>query len=174
MDETACLSVPLARLRPADKVAVHIELVDLAVAVAAEQILIRRRRRADAPRRTDVGDRLDEIQIGVVHLDAPVTTIRDVDVVFCVSRDAMHRIELIHPGASRADGFYPRTVLRDLGDARIGVTVAHEDVVLAVERDVSGSAEGAGISGRIADFVALTTLEVTFEEIDRLRLAAKD
>src|SRR4029453_11115779 len=86
----------------------------------------------------------------------------------------MRVIELIHPGAPRADGFHPRAVLRDLGDAGIRVAVAHVDVVLAVERDVSGSAESARIAGRVADFVALTTLEVTFEEIDRLRLAAED
>ena len=43
MNQAARLTMPLARLRPANQVPAHIELVDLPVAVAAEQVLIRQR-----------------------------------------------------------------------------------------------------------------------------------
>src|SRR6478672_9308161 len=42
VDETAGLAVAFAGLRPTDQVAVQIDLVDLAVAVTAEQELVRR------------------------------------------------------------------------------------------------------------------------------------
>ena len=73
--EAAGLAVPLARLRPAEQIAVQIDFVELAVPVAAEQELVRRRRRADAPRRADVGDDPDRIQIRVEDLNATVAAI---------------------------------------------------------------------------------------------------
>ena len=43
VNEATRLAVSHARLRPADEVSSHVEFVDLSIAVAAEQILVRER-----------------------------------------------------------------------------------------------------------------------------------
>lgn len=72
--EAAALSVAQARLR----LSVEIELVDLAVAVAAEQVLGRARRRTHAPRRPHPLDDAHGLHLGIEHLNPPVPAIGDV------------------------------------------------------------------------------------------------
>ena len=83
MDEAAGLALAQTRLRPVDQFPVVVEAIDLAVAVAAVDVL---RRDLHGPGRADPGDVALEVQVVIEHLDAAVAAIGDVDMAVRLPR----------------------------------------------------------------------------------------
>ncbi len=139
---------------PEDR-AVQLHLVDLArvlprarpvavrVGVGGEQVLMRARRDADAPRRADVVVNRAEDKVVVEHLHPVVRAIGDVHVALRVDREAVRQVELarLRSGPLAADLLQEPSVLVVLHDAMVDVAVGDEDVALRVPADVGRTAQ---------------------------------
>src|SRR4030095_6060811 len=92
-------------------------------------------------RRNVYGEHSLEFAFGVEHLDAPVRTIADIDVVIVVDRDRVGQIELARCGALGAPLLHPIPIFVVFSDARIDVAVADIDVAFGIPRDVGRLSE---------------------------------
>src|SRR3954470_3141394 len=86
--------------------------------------------------------------LGIEHLDAPVEPVRHVDVPLRVGGDAVRGVELAGLIAAVAPRLDPVARLVDLGDARIYVPVADEDVALRIPGHVGDLPEAAVLGGK--------------------------
>ena len=73
----------------------------------------------------------------IEYLDAAITTIGDIDVSLRVRRNAMGRVELSRSLSCLAPLSHPIAVVIELGDPRINVATADEDVAFPVPGNVS-------------------------------------
>src|ERR1700677_3483388 len=94
------------------------------------------------------GDLPQICSIGIENLDAPVAAIGHVDVALRIGRDAVRRIELAGAAAGSAPLFHPVAILVELGDARVNIAIADEDVALRVPGDIGGLPELAVDGGK--------------------------
>ena len=87
------------------------------------------------------GDDLEQIALGVEHLDATVAPVGDIDAVLRVHGDGVQGVELSRFLAVTAPGLQPAAVRGDLGHARVDVAVADVGVAVAVPGHVGNLAE---------------------------------
>src|ERR1043166_955226 len=134
-----------------------------------EQVLRRRLRHAERPRRALVGhgrrpvaehrmaalvvgrveeQEVLEVAVGVEHLDAPVAAVGDVDVVVAIDGDVVRvadhagvLVRMVAAAAERTPRLHPVAALVELGDARVHVAVADVDVVLRIPRHAGRACE---------------------------------
>src|SRR5881409_48989 len=91
----------------------------------------------------------------------------------------MRRIELSRHVATRPDGLYKVSILRELRDPRVVVSVGHEDVAVEIPSDVRRPAEAAaatraGAGRRYRGGVRVTALlQEAFQVVDGFVLAAE-
>ena len=84
-----------ADLRPTQQFSVQIQLIDLAVTVAAVEVLLFARRHADRPGRADVGEHRFQVEVGVVDLDPSVAAVTNVEIAARIGGDGVYRVELV-------------------------------------------------------------------------------
>src|SRR5579864_3385321 len=136
----------------AEDFTVETELVDSSrITIGAKQDLVRRRSDADCPRRSRslrlvaqdrrigfVADRrsclhiewhidrnlAQELSLNVEHLNPTVSSVSNVDVIFCVHRNAVRRHKLAWSAAGFSPGLQPVAILVDFCDARVDVAIA--------------------------------------------------
>src|ERR1700730_1193228 len=114
------LAMILTGNKHAQHFSAHIHLKDFAGStVAAEQILGGTARDAKRPRGTHAGNGFLKVQVIVIDLDAPVSAVRDVNVVLAVRGDAMRSGELILIVTPGSHFLQPMPVRRNLDDTRV-------------------------------------------------------
>ena len=98
-------------------------------------------------------DDAEALQLGVVHLDAAVAAIGDVDVAGVVRRDAVRGVELVGRAAALAEGLHPVAVLVELENGGLGVATNTAVVVLrvAAREDENGAVGRDGLDAAPRD-----------------------
>src|ERR1700682_4099691 len=86
-------------------------------------------------------DLAQELAVGIEHLYPGVASIRHIDISLGVVGDAVRGVELALLAAERTPLLHPVAILIELGNTRVDVAVADEDVSLCIPRDISGLAE---------------------------------
>src|SRR6185437_4902380 len=82
------------------------------------------------------GDLAQKISVAIEYLDAPITTIGDVDISLRIDCDAVRRVELSGAIAGSSPGFQPIAVFIHFGYAGIDVAVAYIGISLRIPSDV--------------------------------------
>src|SRR5579883_2705125 len=95
----------------------------------------------------------DKIPIGIVDHDAAVASVADVDIALCIGGDGVGGVEFELFGMLAILGLsviapllHPIAVLVELGNTRVDVAIADENVALRIPGHVGGLKEGAGLS----------------------------
>src|SRR5262249_50547529 len=99
---------------PAQHVTFEILFVDFPAGIGAVEELLAlriRRRDADRPRRADIADNTNGVEVGIEHLNALVAPVSDVDVALGVRGNSMGRVELARPRSAGANRLYKVAVL---------------------------------------------------------------
>src|SRR5579863_5279958 len=118
--------------------ATGLQIVGQVRLVADGRLGVRRRRNVDA-------DCALIFAVDVEDLDAAVIAIGDIDCAARVGDNVMQRAELAFAIAGLAPRLQPVAVLVELGDARIDIAVADEDIAGRIPGDIGGLPEAAGL-----------------------------
>ena len=94
-----------------------------------------------------------EFAVAIEDLNPAIAAIRHVDVALRIGGDIVRRVELAGLVAAVAPGFDPVAVLVGLGDARIDVAVADENIALRIEGDIGRLPEAAVLGGLRRDWM---------------------
>src|SRR4030095_10515503 len=123
-------------------------IVVIGIGVRAVEVLMRSGRNANGPGRADVFVNLQEVQIAVEHLDAPILPVCDIDVAFRIRSNRMWNVQLPRLISARSNGFDESAVLVIFGNAGIRVAVGNEDVSSGIPRDVRWPGKSIGLCRR--------------------------
>src|SRR5262245_61326779 len=124
---------------------------------------MRPRRDADRPRIADVVVDRFHVQIVVEHLDASVAAVADIDVAVGIHRHRVRQVQLAASAAARPSLLDESSVLVELHDARVAISIGHEDIPRRIKAHVSGPAEDVWLWRRFG-----CSWSVGREPLDRL------